>query len=206
MAYLVLVRHGLSEYNKKGLWTGRRDPELTPEGLTDAKKVGQSLHDIHFDAAFSSNLKRHTHTLEILLEELGQNPTRTRDDALTERDYGKYTGQNKWEIEKKIGKDEFHLLRRSWNYPIPDGESLEDVSKRVCSFYTLNIVPLLLQNKNVLVSSSGNVLRSLVKFLENIPDEKITELEIAPGEAYVYTLEDGKITGKEIRNAKKNIY
>lgn len=207
MAYLVLVRHGLSEYNKKGLWTGRRDPDLAPEGLIDAQKAGEALKDIQFDNGFSSPLKRHADTLSLILKELGQPRVLARqEEALTERDYGVYTGKNKWEVKDEIGEDEFKKLRRSWNYPVPEGESLKDVSDRVVKFYKTTIEPLLEQNKNVIVSSSGNALRALVKFLENIPEDKISELEIAPGEVYVYKTEGAKIASKDIRCRKENTY
>lgn len=207
MAYLALVRHGLSEYNKKGLWTGRMNPDLAPEGVEDAQKVAVVLSGIRFDYAFSSEQLRHTHTLEIILQGLSQKGIPTeRTDALNERDYGVYTGKNKWEVKKELGDEEFKRLRRSWDYPIPQGESLKDVGDRVTIFYKQTIYPLLAKGDNVIISSSGNVLRSLVKFLENIPDEKISELEIAPGEVYLYKLEDGEIVSKEVKNQKKNVY
>lgn len=207
MAYLALVRHGLSEYNKKGLWTGLRDPDLAEEGLVDAKSVAATLEGIKFDYAFSSPLLRHTHTLEIVLRDLGQaDIPNLRDVALNERDYGVYTGKNKWEIKKELGDEEFKKLRRSWSYPVPEGESLKDVSERVTAFYKEKIHPLLVQDKNVIVSSSGNVLRSLVKYLDNISDAEIQDLEIAPGEVYLYKLEAGKIISREIKNQKENVF
>ena len=207
MAYLVLVRHGLSEFNKQGLWTGRRNPELAPEGLKDAQAAASSLHDIKFDYAFSSKLLRHVKTLEIILEELNQRELPvSQTDALIERDYGIYTGKNKWEIKNELGETEFNKLRRSWDFPVPEGESLKDVSERVIVYFNQEVMPLLSQNKNVIVSSSGNVLRTIVKHLEDIPDEKINTLEIAPGTVYVYEMTDGKIINKEIRNNKENVY
>lgn len=207
MANLALVRHGLSAYNKQGLWTGLRDPDLSEEGLDDAKNVAVALNGIKFDYAFSSPLKRHVHTLEIILEDLGQsNIPAQKDAALNERDYGIYTGKNKWDVKSEMGEEEFKKLRRSWDYPVPEGESLKDVYARVTNFYDNNILPLLREDKNVIISSSGNVLRALVKHLDQISDEDITRLEIAPGEVYLYKFENGKVQSKEIRNKKENIY
>jgi 2,3-bisphosphoglycerate-dependent phosphoglycerate mutase len=96
-------------------------------------------------------------------------------------------------------------MRRGWDYPIPEGESLKQVYERVVAYYTSTILPELETGKNVIISSSGNALRSLVKYLEHISDEDISNLEIATGEVYVYKLDgEGKILNKEIRNQHPN--
>lgn len=204
--YLILVRHGYSEYNIKGLWTGWRNPSLTPEGEKEAEKAGRTLRDIPLSIGFTSPLIRHKETLEIIKKILGNETMPIIiSDCLKERNYGDYTGKNKWEIEKKLGKEKFMDLRRGWDYPIPNGESLKDVYERVVGYYKVNIFPKLMDNQNVIISSSGNALRSLVKFLEHISDENIVNLEIAPGEVYVYTFNSkGKIIKKEIRNSHPN--
>ncbi|MCL5010542.1 MAG: histidine phosphatase family protein [Patescibacteria group bacterium] len=206
MAYLALIRHGYSFYNIKGLWTGWMDPELTPEGKKEAEKAAFSLKDIHFSIGYTSPQIRHKETLGIVKDVLGLNTMSTVvSPQLKERNYGVYTGKNKWEVERQLGKEAFKKLRRGWNYPVPGGESLKDVYKRVVNYYQKEILPKLKNNENVIVSSSGNAIRSLVKFMERIPDNKIADLEIAPGEAYLYELDsNGNVLKKEIRNAHPN--
>ncbi len=206
MPYLILVRHGLSEYNKKGLWTGRDDPDLAREGVTEAQTAAVTLRGLPIDEGFTSVQKRHKQTLDIILKTLSKESVPIIENAaLNERDYGVYTRKNKWEVKKEIGDEEFQKLRRGWDYPIPEGESLKLVYERVVRYYQSVILPKLKQGKNVVISSSGNALRSLVKYLEHISDEDISKLEIATGEVYVYKLDDkGNVLNKEIRNQHPN--
>lgn len=206
-SYLVLVRHGTSEYNEKGLWAGWDDPNLTQKGEKDAVIAAKTIKDIHFDIGFASPLIRHNLTLSIIKKALNRKDMPTVvSKALLERNYGDFTGMNKWDVKKQLGEEEFLKLRRSWDYPVPNGESLKDVYDRVVPYYKDYILPKLKAGKNIIVSSSGNALRSLVKYLENISDEDISKLEIAPGEVYVYQLdEDGKVVSKEIRNQHENV-
>jgi 2,3-bisphosphoglycerate-dependent phosphoglycerate mutase len=204
MAYLVLVRHGTSEYNAKGIWAGWHDPALTQDGEKDAAVAAEALKDIHFDKAYTAPFIRTKKTLEIMLQTLGQTVPTTEANELKERNYGDFNGKNKWEIQKQLGDSEFLKLRRSWNYPVPNGETLKQVFERIVPYYQNTILPHLKEGKNVIVSSSGNSLRALVKYLDNITDEAIADVQIAPGEIYVYTIDtEGKITNKEIRNHKE---
>jgi 2,3-bisphosphoglycerate-dependent phosphoglycerate mutase len=202
MAYLALVRHGTSVYNEKGLWTGWDDPELNDKGRQDAKEAGEHLKDIHFDEGFISDLQRHKQTLDIILATINQpNIPITVSNALKERDYGDFTAKNKWEVKKKLGEAEFLKLRRGWDYPVPNGESLEQVYEREIPYYESTILPELKAGKNVIIAGSGNNLRALVKYLEDIPDDQISDVQIAPGEVYLYEINEvGEITHKEIRN------
>jgi 2,3-bisphosphoglycerate-dependent phosphoglycerate mutase len=206
MAKLVLVRHGTSDYNAKGIWAGWDNPELNEDGRKDAATAGETLKDIDFDGAYSSSLIRHVQTLDIILQTIGKTDLpKTQSDALKERNYGDFTAKNKWEVKEQIGEEEFLKLRRSWDYPVPNGESLKQVYERVVPYYESTLLPELKSGKNLIIASSGNALRALVKYLEAIPDENIGNLEIAPGEVYVYTIdESGKITNKEIRNQHEN--
>lgn len=201
MAYLVLVRHGLSTYNERGLWTGWEDPPLAKKGKDEAKKAANAVKDIQFDTAFTSPLIRAKETLSIMLSELNQtNLPIFESIALNERNYGIYTGQNKWEVKKQIGEEEFLKLRRGWDYPIKEGESLKQVFERVVPYYEQEILPKLKEGKNVLVSSSGNAIRAIIKYLEGITDQEIPNIEIGTGEAYVYTIgSNGNVVNKEIR-------
>lgn len=202
MAKLVLVRHGMSEYNKKGMWTGWDDPDLTPEGIEDAKKVGQTLKDIDFDYAYSADLKRAIETLDEILKAIGEIKINVSVDwELKERNYGDYTRKNKWQVKKEVGEEEFQKIRRGWDHKIPNGESLKQVNERIWPFFEKEISPKLRQGKNVIAVSSGNAFRALIKSLENIPETEIGNLEFGIGEAWVYEIDsNGKVVSKEIRN------
>lgn len=206
MAHLILVRHGKSEWNEKGLWTGFQDVSLAQAGMKEAQDAGAAIKDIHIDLAFTSALKRAQETLDEILKTTGQTDIPIiKDAALNERDYGEMTGKNKWEIKEQYGEEQFLKWRRGWNEPIPGGETLKDVYERVVPYYKENILPSLKDGKNVLIAAHGNSLRALVKYLENITEDGVTKLEIATGEVYVYEIDNqGTIIKKEIRAAHEN--
>ncbi len=201
MAHLVLVRHGESEWNAKGLWTGWTDVNLSENGRIEARKAGDLLKDIHFDLAYTSALKRAQQTLEEIQGILQTQLQPTADKALNERDYGDLTGKNKWDVKKEFGEEQFQKWRRGWDTPPPNGESLKDVYNRVIPYYETEILPKLKEGKNIIIAAHGNSLRSLVKFLENIPDDEIAELEMPLGEPFVFQInEEGKVISKEVRS------
>jgi 2,3-bisphosphoglycerate-dependent phosphoglycerate mutase len=207
MAYLVLVRHGESEWNAKGLWTGWTDVSLSENGHEEAKKAGEVLKDIHPDVAYTSALKRAQQTLDEIQKVIGSNLIPTADKSLNERSYGDYTGKNKWEIKEQVGEEEFQRIRRSWDYPPPNGESLKMVYDRVLPYYQTEIEPKLKEGKNIIIAAHGNSLRALIKYLENISDEEIPTLELATGGVYVYQIDpQGKVTDKQIRGANTNTH
>ena len=205
MSTLVLVRHGKSEWNEKGLWTGWRDIPLSSTGFEEARTTGEQLKDIHFDYAYTSALIRAEQTLDEILKVINQTPPVEKDKALNERDYGDYTEKNKWDIQKELGEEEFQKIRRSWDYPPPNGESLKMVYERVLPYFETEILPKIKEGKNIIIAAHGNSLRALVKHLENISDEEISEVEIGTGEAYVYQIDEtGTVTHKEIRGQNEN--
>lgn len=201
MTYLVLVRHGQSLWNAKGIWTGLTDVGLSEKGKEEARTAGKAIADINFQVAFVSVLKRAKQTLEEIENTLGITRLPTEENAaLNERDYGDYTGKNKWQVKKEIGDKAFLKLRRSWDYPVPYGESLKDVYGRVVPYYKEHILPKLMMGKNVLVSAHGNSLRALVKYLDNLSDESVAKLEIPTGQVLIYNIDQmGKITSKETK-------
>lgn len=201
MAYLVLVRHGESEWNAKSLWTGWTDVGLTERGRMQARTTASLLKDIKFDICFISVLKRAKQTWDEIRNEIDAKDVQTIEDkALNERDYGDLTGKNKWKIKEEYGEEQFKKWRRSWDIRPPNGESLKDVYDRVLPYYRARILPELKAGKNVIVVAHGNSLRALVKYLENIPDNEIAKLEIGLSEAYLYQInKEGKIIAKEIR-------
>lgn len=200
MATLALVRHGESTWNARGIWTGWEDPPLSEKGMEEARQAGKLLKDIKFDLAYTSTLIRAKQTLEEIEKVLGVNLATFENSALNERDYGNYTGKNKWDILKELGQEGFKKLRRGWDVPIPNGETLKDVYDRTVPYYENEILPKLQKNKNVLISAHGNSLRALTKYLENISDAGIEDIEIPTGQVIVYQIdENGKVVSKEIR-------
>ena len=201
MAYLILVRHGISEWNKKGWWTGWKDPDLAKEGYEEARNAAEKIKDISINKAYTADLKRTIQTLEEIKKVLKIKDIPTVIDwHLRERNYGDLAGKNKWDLKKQYGEEQFMKWRRGWNEPIPNGETLKDVYERLIPYYKKIIVPDLLSGKNVIISASGNSLRALVKYIEDISENDISKLEIGLGEVYVYKIdEEGKVVSKNIR-------
>jgi len=202
MAYLVLVRHGQSEWNALGLWTGQEDVSLTEQGKAEARKAAEHLHDITLHKAHTSSLSRTHQTLDEIKGALNNVDLETvRHNALDERHYGDYQAKNKWEIKDQIGDEEFMKLRRNWDHPVPNGETLKDVHARVLPYYEEQILEDLKEGKNIIVAAHGNSLRALMKHLDEIDDENVHELEIGTGEVVIYEInEDGGVINKNILN------
>lgn len=194
---LVLVRHGQSEWNKRNLFTGWKDVDLTPEGEAEAHKGGLRLkaEGFVFDIAYTSALKRAQRTLDIILEELGQSDLEIiRDQALNERDYGDLVGLNKDDARDKWGAEQVHLWRRSYDTPPPGGESLKDTAARVLPYFEAHILPDVLAGRDVIVSAHGNSLRALIMNLEGLTGEEIIKRELATGVPMIYRLNaDGSV-------------
>ncbi len=188
---LVLLRHGQSEWNLKNLFTGWKDPDLTPLGVEEAKTAGRRLkaRGLAFDLCFTSALTRAQHTLDLALAELGQTGLPVlRDQALNERDYGDLSGLNKDDARKRWGEEQVHLWRRSYDVPPPGGESLKDTVARALPYYCQNILPAALRGERVLVAAHGNSLRALVMVLDRLTPKTIPSMELATGVPIVYRL------------------
>ena len=196
---LVLVRHGQSEWNLKNLFTGWKDPDLTEQGVKEARQAGQSLKEmkLDFDEAFTSDLTRAQKTLDLMLEEMDETLPITRNQALNERDYGDLTGMNKDEARKQFGEEQVHIWRRSYDVPPPGGESLKMTAERVLPYFDSEILPRVLAGKRILVSAHGNSLRALIMQLEGLTPEEILKRELGTGAPIIYRLhEDGSIAEK----------
>jgi 2,3-bisphosphoglycerate-dependent phosphoglycerate mutase len=188
---LVLVRHGESEWNRKNLFTGWRDVDLTEQGVAEAQSAGRKLkaNGLAFDLAFTSALKRAQRTLDIMLAEMGQQSLPIiRDQALNERDYGDLVGLNKDDARKKWGEEQVHIWRRSYDVAPPGGESLKDTAARVLPYYISEILPHVLRGERILVSAHGNSLRALVMVLDRHTTESILKLNLATGVPMIYRL------------------
>ncbi len=218
MPKLVFSRHGLSEWNKLNQFTGWADVDLAPEGVEEAKEGGRKIKEagIEFDVAYTSVLTRAIKTCNYILEESDQLwvPT-VKSWRLNERHYGKLQGLNKKETAEKYGDEQVHIWRRSYDVlpplmeatdegsaaqdrrysmldprDIPGGENLKVTLERVIPFWEDHIAPDLLAGKNVIVAAHGNSLRALTKYIEQISDEDIMNVEMATGQPVVYDLDD----------------
>lgn len=202
---LVLVRHGQSEWNLKNLFTGWKDPSLTPKGVEEAKAAGVRLKamGLKFDIAFTSALTRAQNTLKLITQELGQTDLKTiADQALNERDYGDLSGLNKDDARKKWGEDQVHIWRRSYDIAPPGGESLKDTVARVLPYYCQQILPHALRGETVIVAAHGNSLRALAMVLEGLTPDTIPTLELETGVPLVYRLNaDSTVESKKVLTA-----
>ncbi len=200
MNNLILVRHGQSKFNLERRFTGFYDVDLTSKGKTEAKYAGELIKklNIKFDAYFTSELKRASNTLSIILKVLNvSNPEINKAWELNERHYGGLTGLNKDEIIKKYGADQVKIWRRSFDIPPPkmesghpfkkkikseiSGESLKDTFERVVPYFDKKIKPLILSNKNILIVFHGNSCRALLMKILNVSKKKISDFEIPTG-------------------------
>lgn len=214
MTRIVLLRHGESQWNLENRFTGWTDIDLSEKGVEEARQAGRSLREAGFvfDVAFTSVLKRAIRTLWIVLEELDRMWIPQRKSwRLNERHYGALQGLNKAETAAEYGEEQVRLWRRSYdvsppplerrdkrfcgNDPrydslapeeLPVSESLKDTATRVMPYWEGTIVPVLARGARIIVSAHGNSLRSLVKHLDNIPDEDVPALEIPTGKPLVY--------------------
>ena len=188
---LVLVRHGESEWNLKNLFTGWRDIDLTEAGIEEARAAGRRLkvQGIRFDAGFTSVLKRAQRSLDLILQEMGQQSIPVFEDlALNERDYGDLSGLNKDDARKKWGEQQVHIWRRSYDVAPPGGESLRDTAARVLPYYIQEILPRVIRGDNALIVAHGNSLRALVMGLERLSTKDILNRELATGVPLIFRL------------------
>lgn len=218
MFKLILLRHGESTWNKENRFTGWTDVDLSETGIQEATHAGHLLKEggYTFDIAYTSVLKRAIRTLWIALSELDLMwiPV-VHSWRLNERHYGALQGLNKSETAAEYGEEQVHIWRRSYNTPppalektderfagndprykylkpeeIPLTECLEDTVKRFMPFWNETIAPMVKSGKKVLIAAHGNSLRALVKYLDSVSQEEITELNIPTGIPLVYELDE----------------
>lgn len=181
---IVIVRHGQSEWNKLNLFTGFKDIGLTDYGREQAMNAGINIKENfkqQFDMVFTSNLSRAIDTCNIILKEINFDGIAINDIALNERDYGDLTGLNKKELAEKYGAETVHKWRRSIDVRPPNGENLLDVIDRVTPYFKSIILPLLNDNKNILIVAHGNSIRALLCVLEVFNINTINMFEIPTG-------------------------
>jgi 2,3-bisphosphoglycerate-dependent phosphoglycerate mutase len=217
MHKLVLIRHGESEWNKENRFTGWKDVDLSEKGNAEAHAAGKLLKDegFTFDEAYTSVLKRAIRTLWIALDEMDLMwiPV-TKSWLLNERHYGALQGLNKAETAAEYGEEQVLIWRRSFDIPpdpleasdprylgkdpryssidaakFPKAECLKDTVERVVPYFEKEILPKIKQGRKLLVAAHGNSLRALVKYLDNISDADIVNLNIPTGVPLVYELD-----------------
>ena len=204
--YLVLVRHGQSQWNLDNKFTGFHDAELTEQGRGEAVKAGELLKTagITFDQVFTSTLQRANITAKLALESAGQGAlidTMVYHDDLRERDYGDLVGLNKDETREKYGDEQVHIWRRSYDTRPPNGECLKDVvENRVRPYYEANIKPMVEDGKNILIAAHGNSLRAMLIILGVETPESINDAEFGTGVPLVFELENGEIKKRYFLN------
>lgn len=218
MYTIVLLRHGESVWNQENRFTGWTDVDLSEQGLKEAHEAARLLkaEGFTFDIAFTSVLKRAIRTLWMVLDDMDLMwiPV-NRSWRLNERHYGALQGLNKAETAEKHGAEQVHLWRRSYDVPppplektderhprhdpryaefteqeLPDTECLKDTVERFVPYWEDQIVPVIRSGKRVIIAAHGNSLRALVKYLDNISEEEITELNIPTGIPLVYELDE----------------
>lgn len=217
MYKVALLRHGESVWNKENRFTGWTDVDLSEKGIEEAKSAGRVLKEngFIFDVAFTSVLKRAIRTLWITLDEMDLMWIPVYNSwRLNERHYGALQGLNKAEMAVKFGEKQVHTWRRSYdiqppalepndprspvNDPrykellkneIPVTECLKDTVARFLPCWHETIAPTIRSGKKVIIAAHGNSLRALVKYLDNIPDQEIVELNIPTGIPLVYELD-----------------
>ena len=217
MIKLILIRHGQSIWNAENRFTGWVDIELSDKGRDEALKSGELIKklNIKIDICYTSYLKRAIETLTIILKSNDLSLKFNTAWELNERHYGSLTGLNKEETKKQIGDDQFKKYRRSWDVAPPPmkedseylsnfsplngsipkeltpfTESLKKTYERVVPFYEKDIKKNLLEKKNILISAHGNSLRALCKYLFNISDSRINQLEIPTGNPLIIELDE----------------
>jgi 2,3-bisphosphoglycerate-dependent phosphoglycerate mutase len=215
---LVLLRHGESIWNLEDKFTGWTDVDLSAKGIAEAREAGKALKEngYTFDIAFTSVLKRAIRTLWLVQDEMDLMwiPVH-RSWRLNERHYGALQGLNKAEMSEKVGEEQVHIWRRSYNvrppalektdtrYPgnepkysglgeneLPVTESLKDTVARFMPYWNEVLAPTLKSGKHVIISAHGNSLRALVKYLDNISDEEIVKVNIPTGIPLVYEIDE----------------
>lgn len=190
---LVLVRHGQSEDNERDLFSGWRDPPLTPRGVEEARAAGRELArmGLNFTHAFTSVLTRARQTMALALEGLGQADLPVREDAaLNERDYGALAGLNKTQARARFGAEQVRVWRKSYHAVPEGGESLAMTAARVWPYYEREIAPVVRAGGRALIVGHGNALRSMLMRLDGIDPETIEDVNIGTAQILVYTLAD----------------
>jgi 2,3-bisphosphoglycerate-dependent phosphoglycerate mutase len=215
---LILMRHGQSRWNELNLFTGWVDVPLSEKGMEEAIEGGKKIKDIPIDIIFTSSLMRAQQTAMLVMLQhssekvpVVQHPgqgkleewaliysEKAREQTvpvycawqINERMYGELQGLNKAETIEKFGAEQVQIWRRSYAVAPPGGESLKDTAARSIPYFKEEIVPVLKNGLNVLVSAHGNSLRSIIMHLDHLSEQEVVKLELATGEPIIYEYRD----------------
>lgn len=212
MATLVMVRHGQSQANLDNVFTGWSDSPLTPLGIQQGQIVGRELSQggYLFDDVYTSYMKRSIMTANIILDEINQMWIPIHKTwRLNERHYGALSGQNKAAVRDRVGAEKLHRWRRGYTEIPPQlkerqherrydrlgvkeplSESLQMTLRRILPYWQDHIAPRLLDHKNQLIVAHGSTLRALIKYIEQVPDDQIDQVEVPNGQPIVYHFDD----------------
>ena len=211
MAKLVIVRHGQSQANRDNIFTGWTDVPLTEKGIEQGQMVGDELArmGIQFDDAHTSYMSRAIKTMNIILERIDQLYIPVyKTWRLNERHYGALSGLNKAKVKEEVGAEQLHPWRRGYSevppklkhrqherrydrlgVKMPYSESLAMTQKRLLPYWEDQIAPRLMDGKNQLIVAHGSSLRALIKYLDQIPDDQIDQVEVPNGKPILYELD-----------------
>ncbi len=184
MAKIFVIRHGQTFDNKDEVFSGKRETDLTQEGIEEAKQIGEQLKNEKITKAYQSNQLRSKHTLELVLNGYHPETEIIEDSRIRKRDYGDLTGKKHAEIQEKDPQN-YKLWHRSYDIAPPGGESIKDVEARVMDFLN-EVIPTLKPDDIVLISAHGNSLRPMRKYFEGISNEQMCSFEHTPGKIYTY--------------------
>ncbi len=215
---LVIVRHGQSRFNQLNIFTGWLDVPLSEQGIKEAHTVAAHCEHFDYDAVFTSSLKRAHETLSVILSKQNKigvflhegssqynipdnlDPELSNkilevysDEALNERDYGVLQGMNKKRAAQIYGELQVFKWRRGFSDKPPRGESLKDVYERVVPYIEKKVMPRLERGETILMVSHGNTLRAVVKYLENIEDDKVPYVNLPLGYPLAYEYDGGEV-------------
>lgn len=186
MAKIFLFRHAQTTDNLEGIFSGKRDPDLTESGIEEAKKIRNSLKDEKVTKAYCAPNKRTKHTLEIVLEPHKGTEIVIADPRIRERDYGDLTGKSKKKTEELYPK-EYPLWHRGYDSPPPNGESLKQVEVRVLEFLK-EVIANVYQNDVILICASANSIRPIRRYFEKMTEEEMVSFEHERGKIYEYNV------------------
>jgi 2,3-bisphosphoglycerate-dependent phosphoglycerate mutase len=222
MSKLILLRHGQSLWNLKNVFTGWVDVPLSPKGIEEALKAGESIKDMAIDVIYTTPLHRASSTAMLAMSKhrSGKTPVILHPKEgkmeewavinseemlekiipvhvswqLNERMYGSLQGLDKDETRKKYGSEQVHQWRRSYETEPPEGESLKMTAARSIPYFKEKIIPRLERKENVLVSAHGNSLRSIIMHLEQLSGDEVVSLEVPTGVPIIYDYHKGSFT------------
>ncbi|MFH1072841.1 MAG: histidine phosphatase family protein [Nanoarchaeota archaeon] len=186
--HIYLFRHGQSFDNRKKMFTGWKDSQLTPLGIENAKTIGKKLKGKKIDIAFCTHLSRSKDTLREVLRFHPECLMTIQDDRMIERCYGKLQGHTHAAFIKEHGKALFDKYHRAYDFPPPGGESLKMVEKRVKSFMA-DLFKFMKANKvDVAISAHNNSMRPFRRHFEKLTIKEMTQIENPWDDYFAYTL------------------